>query len=120
MAKKQEEFEGSFFAMPIVGQVFTILSGLSFLGLAMILPLVGPAAAHGSGSPGAYQAPWYARNLYTFLAVLLVSLALAALAIVSKLERRKVDGSPLPYFSFGMAGICLFLLIALFMGALSI
>ena len=118
--EKKEEFEGSFFARPLVGTVFTILSGLSFLALTMILPLVGPAAARGSGSPQAYQAPWYGKNLACFVAVVLLSLALGALAIISKLERRKIDNSPLPYFSIGLCGICVFLLVTLLTGLLAI
>ena len=46
-ADKQEVMELSFFARPVVGSVLTILSGLSFYLVCMILPLVGPAAAHG-------------------------------------------------------------------------
>lgn len=112
--------ETSFFARPAVGTALTICSGLSFLFLGMLLPLVGPAAMHGSGSPGATRAPWATRNYLTFLGVLLVSLTLAILATWSKLERRRIDRSPLPYFSMGMIGICLVLLIALLTGLLAI
>lgn len=101
----------SFFATPWVGTLFTVLSGLSFLLTCMFLPLVGKAGSVVS----------HAReNFYTFLAVLLVSLVTATLATVSKLERRKIDGSPLPHFSFLLIGLCLLLLIALFTGLLAI
>ena len=92
-----------FFERPIVGSFFTILSALSFYLVCMILPLVGPAAAHGSGSPGATTSANYHQNFVAFLTVLLISLALAVLALISKLERRKIDQSPFPLYS---AGLC--------------
>ena len=116
--QEQKEFKGTFFAMPWVGTLFTVLSGLSFLILMMILPIVGPAASQGSGSPGAYRAPWYTSNVIWFLSVLFVSFLLAVMAVVSKMERRKVDESPMPYLSVGLCGICILLLIALITGAL--
>lgn len=121
MAKKpaQEEPELTFFARPAVGSLFTVLSALSFLFLCMILPIVGSAAAHGSGSPGATTAEHYAKNFWAFLGVLLGALALAALAVVSKMERRKVDGSPMPLYSVGLVVLLVFMLIALLSGALA-
>lgn len=86
----------------------------------MILPLVGPAAMRGSGSPGATAVPHAWANYFTFLGVLLLSLALSALAIFSKMERRKKDGSPLPLYSVGLLVLLLFLLVALLMGLLEI
>lgn len=115
---KQEVVDLPFFARPGVGSFFTILSALSFYLVCIILPLVGPAAAHGSGSPGATTAAHYQQNFITFLAVLLVSLALAVLALVSKLERRKIDKSSFPIFSAGLCAVCAFLLLALFTGML--
>jgi hypothetical protein len=121
MAKKEQNtFGGSLFAHPVTGQILTVLSGLSFLFLSMLLPLVGPAAAHGSGSPAATRAPWYWSNFYSFLGVLLISLLLAGAATMSKLERRKMDQSPLPYFSMGIGFLCILLLIALVTGTLAI
>jgi len=100
-----------FFAKPITGTVFTVLSGLSFLFLLMTLPLVGQAAT---------PVPYRMANFFTFLAVLLFSLALAVLAIISKMARRKEDGSPMPIASFGLLGICVLLLLALFTGLLKV
>ena len=70
--------------------------------------------------PGAGPAPHLAKNYIVFTSVLLLSLALAALAVVSKMERRKVDGSPLPWYSLGMCGVCVVLVLALVTGLLGI
>lgn len=121
MAKKQQIPEPAklpFFAVPAVGTVFTILSAISFYFVCMILPIVGPAATHGSGSPGAVQAAHYHQNFMVFLAMLVISLALAGLALISKLERRKIDHSPFPIYSAGLLAVCAFLVVALFTGML--
>lgn len=107
-------------ARPNVGNLFSIAAGLSFLFLCMILPLVGPAAMRGSGSPGAGPVPHARANFLAFLGVLLLSLALSGLAVYSKIERRKVDGSPLPFYSIGLCIVLVFLLIALLTGLLEI
>ena len=99
------------FATPWVGTMFTALSGLVFAFLCMILPLVGKAAK---------SIPHYQQNRQAFLAVVLVSLALAGLAAFSKLARRKVDGSPLPLASFLLVGLDVLLLIAFQTGALAL
>lgn len=109
-----------FFARPVVGNLLSIAAGLSFLVLCMILPLVGPAAMRGSGSPGATAVPHARFNFMVFLGVLLLSMALSALAFFSKLDRRKKDGSPLPVYTIGLFVMLLFLLVALFMGLLEI
>ena len=116
---KQEAVDLPFFERPMVGSFFTILSALSFYLLCMILPIVGPAAAHGSGSPGATTAAHYPKNFRAFLIVLLISLALAVLALISKLKRRKIDQSPFPLYSVGLCVVCVFLVFALFTGMLS-
>ncbi len=109
--KLQDEPEPNFIQIPLVGTVLTILSGLSFLFLCMILPLVGQAGA---------AAPHAPKNTQAFLAVLLVSLGLGAVAVYSKVERRKLDNSPLPYFSMGLCGICVLLLLTFLAGFLKI
>jgi hypothetical protein len=114
------ETPGPAFALPVVGNLFSIAAGLSFLVLCMILPMVGPAAMRGSGSPGATAVPHARANFYTFLGVLLLSMAFSALAIFSKIDRRKTDGSPLPWYTIGLFVLLLFLLITLFMGLLEI
>ncbi len=127
MGKQQAEVQKAqavqatvpFFARPAVGSFFTIASGVLFLFLCMILPLVGPAAVHGSGSPGAGPAPHLKQNYMAFSSVLFFSLLTAVLAVRSKLERRKIDGSPLPWYSIGLLAICVFILIALVTGLLN-
>lgn len=116
--EKQEVVDLPFFARPVVGSFFTILSALSFYMMCMILPLVGPAAAHGSGSPSATTAAHFQQNFVAFLTVLVISLALAVLALISKLERRKIDQSPFPLYSAGLCAVCVFLVFALFTGML--
>lgn len=116
--QQETSFEDNGFAHPVTGTILTVASGLSFLFLTMILSIVGPAAMSGSGSPGAYRAPWANNNILSFLGVLALSLTLGVLAVLSKLERRKIDGSPLPYFSFGLCAICVFLLVAFLTGIL--
>jgi ABC-type microcin C transport system permease subunit YejE len=96
---------------PVFGSALTVLSGLSFLLVCMLLPLVGPAGAATVHAD---------KNKWTFLAFLLVALVLSVLAIISKLERRKFDHSPLPHFSLLLCGLCLLLLIASLTGLLSI
>lgn len=99
------------FDRPGVGSLFTILSGLAFLFLCMILPLVGKAGA----------VTVHARaNFVAFLVALLACIALAALATVSKLQRRRIDGSPLPVFSIVLLGLSTLLLLALVTGLLRI
>lgn len=117
-ADKQESVSLPFFERPVVGSFFTILSALSFYLVCIVLPLVGPAAAHGSGSPGATTSANYHQNFVTFLTVLLISLTLAVLALISKLERRKIDQSPFPLYSAGLCAVCVFLVFALFTGML--
>jgi hypothetical protein len=109
-----------FFARPAIGSFFTILSGVSFFFLCMILPIVGPAAVHGSGSPGAGPTPALAKNYMAFTAVLIVSLAIAGLAVFSKMERRKIDGSPLPLYSVGLLALLVCMAIAFATGLFAI
>jgi hypothetical protein len=120
MNQTKEIAEVPLFARPAVGTALTLLSGFSFFFLCMILPIVGPAAVHGSGSPGAGPAPHLAKNYIAFSAALLVSIALAVLAVFSKLQRRKVDGSPLPLYSVGLLFLLAFMVIAFVTGLFAI
>lgn len=105
---KQKE---TWFSRPGTGSALAILSGLSFLFLCMVLPLVGPAGA---------SAPHADQNFRAFLIVLLVSLALSLAATFSKLSRGKIDGSPAPRWSMGLSGLLVLLLLCLFTGLLRI
>ena len=98
-------------ATPWVGTLLTSLSGLVFAFLCMILPLVGKAAK---------TVPHYAQNRMAFLVILMLSLVLAALAALTKLARRRLDGSPLPMASFLLIALDVLLLIAFATGGLAI
>ena len=74
---------------PVIGNSLAVASGLSFFFLCMILPLVGP---------GGSRVDYAGQNKAVFLLVLFVTFILAALSTYSKLGRRKVDGSPRPWF----------------------
>ncbi len=120
MAQKNATNEITGFASPAVGSACTILSGLVFLFLSMILGIVGPAAMHGSGSPGATRAAWFTHNAVGFFGILVLCLGLAVAATMSKLARRKLDGSPMPCWSIGLVMICLALAVAFATGLLAI
>jgi fumarate reductase subunit D len=109
--KKRSPEEIPYIVRPEFGTALTILAGLSFLLLGMLLPLVGKAGA---------KTVHYATNFYVFLFILLVTSALSGLAIKAKLERRKIDCSPLPKFSILIFGLCVLLLVALLFGLLKI
>ena len=100
-----------FMARPEVGTALSLMSGLSFLVLAMLLPMVGKAAQ---------KVVHLQQNTMTFSAVLALTTVLSALAVVSKLQRRKLDGSPLPTLSIGMLGLCILIGVALATGLLAI
>lgn len=110
-ARQKQQQDISFLARPEVGTAFTILSGLSFLFTCMLLPLVGKAGA---------KVYHYPLNYAAFLAALLVTIGLSAMATRLKIERSKVDGSPRPKFSMAILGTSLFLLVALLLGLLKI
>lgn len=101
----------SSFTRPEVGTALTAASGLSFLFVCMILPLVGK-----SGSVTVHSR----ANTLAFLGALLLTVVLAGLASMSKLQRRRVDQSPLPYFSLILCCLSVLLLLALAGGLLRI
>lgn len=96
---------------PKTGTALALASGLSFFSLCMVLPLVGPAGS---------RVEHAGKNQVAFLLVLLVTFALAGLATWSKLGRRKVDGGPLPWFSFGLCAVCVATLVVLLSGGFAI
>ena len=107
-------------AAPGTGQTLSILFGLLFLFLCMVLPLVGKAAMGGSGSPGAGPAATVWMNQMFFLVMLFLTLAVGAAAFYSKWERRKRDGSPFPKATAGLLALTVALLLTFAAGLLKI
>lgn len=93
------------------GSVLAFSAGISFYLLCMILPLVGPAGS---------RVEHRGRNLAAFLFVLFLTLALSGAASWAKLERRKVQGGVLPWFSLGLCVLCLLTLIVLLFNGFAI
>ena len=132
MAKREDVVvvEPLSFSSPLVGTVLTVAAGLAFQFLCMVLPLVGKAGMHPDREyavrgmlnvPGPHGFDSYVlQNRITFLAVLFVALALAVAATLSRLQRRKSDGSPFPKFSAVLAVCCVGLLLAHVTGLLQI
>jgi hypothetical protein len=100
----EQQNENDVIFRPATGTALAVASGLSFFFLCMILPLVGPAGSRVADA---------GKNKVVFLLVLLVTLALGTLSVFSKMGRRKGDHSPLPFFSFGLCGICILTLVIL-------
>ena len=96
---------------PLTGTVLAVASGLSFFFLCMILPLVGPAGS---------KVEHAGKNKAAFLGVLVITFLLAALAACSKIGRRKVDGSSLPWWSLGLCLICILSLLVLLVDGFAI
>ncbi len=101
----------SFFVRPEVGTGLTVLSGLAFMMVCMVLPVVGKAGA----------VTVHARqNTIGFVAAVSLCLLLAVLATWSKLKRRQLDQSPRPIFSIVLCALSVALLIVLATGLLHI
>ena len=111
MAKEEQQAFDGILSKPLFGTTMAVAAGLSFFFLCMILPLVGP-----SGSKEAHAA----MNKSAFLVVLVVTFLLAATAAYSKMQQRKADGSPFPYWSLGLCVVCLLTLFILIAGGFSI
>ena len=96
---------------PIFGNVLTLAAGLGFFVLGILLPLVGPAAA---------MTDHYERNRNSFHTVAFLALILAVLALVTKLRRRKIDGSPFPKMSAGLVALYVLIILLERLGAFAI
>lgn len=111
MAKEEQQALDGIFSKPLFGTTMAVAAGLSFFFLCMILPLVGP-----SGSKVAHAA----KNKAAFLGVLVVTFVLAATATYSKVQQRKADGGPLPYWSIGLCVVCILTLFILLVNGFAI
>jgi len=109
-SKEKSDFN-SILIKPETANILAILSGLSFLLLGMLLPLVGKAGA---------QTEHYTKNYITFLFILILAATFSGLNLKSRIERRKLDGSPFPRLSLGLCILCGVLFISLFAGLLKI
>jgi hypothetical protein len=107
-------------ATPRAGNVLSVLFGLLFLFLCMILPLVGKSAVHGSGSPGAGPMNTLWKNHLFFSLTLLLTLLVGSGAMASKLLRRRSDGSPFPKATAGLLAVCVLLLFCYITGLLKL
>ena len=96
---------------PAIGSTLTVTGGISFFFTCMLLPLVGRAGA---------SVPHADQNHLAFLGVLGLTFFLSALAVVSKMLRRREDQSPLPVWSLGLCAVCTLLFILLVTGLLAI
>jgi hypothetical protein len=101
----------SWFQNPVTGNYLTIAAALMFQFLLIILPLVGPAGA---------VVPHARANFVAFLCALLLTGGLSVAALVSKLQRRKADGSSFPIWSPLLVAACLVMFWALVTGQLSV
>ena len=98
-------------AKPIFGNILAVASGLSFFFLCMILPLVGPAGS---------KVDHALKNKQAFLAVLVVTFLLAALASYSKILQRETKGGSLPLYSLGLCAVCILSLLVLLVNGFAI
>lgn len=109
--KQEQQLQLAWYARPGLGSFLSVASGLWFLALCMLLPLVGKAGV---------ETPFARQNYFVFLGFLLLNLVLCGLAVGSKMTRRSRDGSPPPRYTIGLAGICGLLLLALLTNLLAV
>jgi len=100
-----------FMFRPATGSALAFSSGIFFYLVCMVMPLVGPAGS---------RVEHAGQNKATFLALLVLTLLLAAASIYSRQGRRKMEGGALPWFSIGLSAVCLVMLIAVLFNGFSI
>ena len=93
------------------GAVLSVLAGLAFFLLCMILPLVGPAGSRVSHA---------ADNKYIFMGWLFITSLISIAAVFSRWWRVKHQQAPKPLFSVLLSIICLLTWIVLFSGGFAI
>ncbi len=131
MAKREQEIRETLtLGSPAVDVALTVVAGLSFQFLCMVLPLVGKAgmnpwreyAVRGMMNvPGPHGFDSYVtQNKIAFLVVLFITLGLSVTAAYARLQRRKIDGSPFPKFAATLIVCCMVLLVAHLTGYLQI
>lgn len=96
-------------------------AGVVFLVLCMALPLVGPAAARGSGSPGAARAAHYPKNVAAFLTIWLFATLLTGSGIALWIRLYGFNRRDRRLWALGALGVILLgILVAFLTGALAI
>lgn len=107
---------GAFFdgiaKLPGVGATLSVVAGLLFLALCMSLPLVGKAATHGSGSPGAGPIPSLQANLLWFWGLWIATSLVTAAAIALRSCLASGGGKSIPRHLWALAAVLLLLAVA--------
>ena len=93
-----------------VGDALSILAGLAFFLLCMLLPLVGPAGS---------QVEHASKNKTIFLSWLVVTLLLSIGSVLSKWERVRGENAPRPIYSLLLFITCIITLIIQLVGGFS-
>lgn len=94
-----------------LGEALAIGGLVGFLFICMILPLVGKAGT---------RVEWTVPNSRAFASAVLGTLLLAALASASKWKQMKAGRGGIPKACLALAGVCVFILLALAGGFLAI
>ena len=92
----------SWFYRRAVATAFSILAGLAFFLLCMLLPLVGPAGS---------QVEHASKNETIFLSWLSVTLVLSLASVLSRWERVRGENAPRPIYSLLLFITCIVILI---------
>lgn len=96
---------------PLFGNALSVLAGLLFMFVCMLLPLVGPAGVVMEFSD---------KNFTVFLTVLMLAALVSGAASAVNLLRRKREGGTLPYFPIGLFCISILTMLALGLGLLKV
>lgn len=94
-----------------VGATLSILAGLAFFLLCMLLPLVGPAGS---------KVEHASENEMIFLSWLGITLLLSVASVLSRWERVRKENEPRPIYSLLLCITCIITLIIKLTGGFSI
>lgn len=111
---------GDTFRAPAAGNALAVAAGLLFLGLCMVLPLVGKAASGGSGSPGAEPLPSFPQNVRFFWTLWFLAALVTGAALANKAWRWRNLGEPFPRLVAALAVLLLALGLAQAAGILAL